>query len=233
MSVWLEEGIAAIEALLREEALLVGRAIRKTATAFLARDVSAADAVVASDDEMDKRYLRIEEEVQTLLARQAPVAVDLRKVLAMLHVNLHLERMGDYCVTIAKLARLTAGLPADPALEQAFAVMATRAGEILEAAVESFFEGDVPASERLVELDEAIDVENRNVLRRVLALGADEGRHEWGLRMIVVARSLERIGDHAVDIGEQTAYMATGTFHEFTDASHPAVADRADAGTPC
>ncbi|HXH97204.1 MAG TPA: phosphate signaling complex protein PhoU [Gaiellaceae bacterium] len=221
MSVWLEEGIAEIEALLREEALLVGRAIGATTTAFLEHDVAAADAVVASDDEIDDRYQRIEEQVQALLARQAPVAVDLRKILAMLHVNLHLERMGDYCVTVAKLARLTAGLPGDPPLEQAFAAMATRAGEILEAAVESFFAGDVEAAVGLVELDEAIDVENRNVVRRVLALGADEERHEWGLRMIVVARSLERIGDHAVDIGEQTAYMATGTFHEFTDASHP------------
>jgi phosphate transport system protein len=226
VSVWLEEGIAEIEALLREEALLVGRAIGATTTAFLGHDAAAADAVVASDDEIDDRYQRIEQHVQALLARQAPVAVDLRRILAMLHVNLHLERMGDYCVTVAKLARLTAGLPGDPPLEQAFAAMATRAGEILEAAVESFFAGDVEAAVGLVELDEAIDVENRNVVRRVLALGADEERHEWGLRMIVVARSLERIGDHAVDIGEQTAYMATGTFHEFTDASHPAVAER-------
>jgi phosphate transport system protein len=223
VSVWLEEGIAEIEALLREEALLVGRAIGATTTAFLGHDAAAGDAVVASDDEIDDRYQRIEQHVQALLARQAPVAVDLRKILAMLHVNLHLERMGDYCVTIAKLARLTAGLPGDPPLEQAFAAMATHAGEILEAAVGSFFAGDVAAAARLVELDEAIDVENRNVVRRVLALGADAERHEWGLRMIVVARSLERIGDHAVDIGEQTAYVA---FHEFTDASHPAVAER-------
>jgi phosphate transport system protein len=230
LSVWLEEGISEIEALLREEALLVGRAIRETAAAFLSRDVAAAAAVVASDDGIDERYLRIEEAVQALLARQAPVAIDLRRILAMLHVNLHLERMGDYCVTIAKLARLTAGLPGDPALEQSFAAMATRVGEILDAAVEAFFAGDVPAAERLVELDEAIDVENRTVLRRVLSLAADERRQEWGLRMVVVARSLERIGDHAVDIGEQTAYMATGTFHEFTDASHPAVAGRPDAG---
>jgi phosphate transport system protein len=225
VSVWIEEGLARLEELLREEARLVGQAIRDTTAAFLARDVAAADAVVAFDDEIDDRYLAVEEQVQALLARQAPVAVDLRKVLAMLHVNLHLERMGDYCVTIAKLARLTAGLPGDPALEHAFETMASRAGEIVGAAVESFFAGDVQAAERLVELDEAIDVENRNVLRRVLALGADEGLHEWGLRMIVVARSLERIGDHAVDIGEQTAYMVTGTFHEFTDASHPAVAE--------
>jgi phosphate transport system protein len=94
-------------------------------------------------------------------------------------------------------------------LEQTLETMAARSSEIVDTAVESFFAGDV-------------DTDNRTVLRRVLSLGADEERHEWGLRMIVVARSAERIGDHAVDIGEHTAHLATGTFHEFTDASQPA-----------
>jgi phosphate transport system protein len=221
MSVSLLEGLAEIERLLREEALLVGRAIRDAGAAFRQRDVEAADALIAFDDEIDSRYLAVEKEVQAVIARQTPVAVDLRRVLAMLHVNLHLERIGDYCVTIAKLTRLTADLPLDPPLEQTLETMAARSAEIVDTAVESFFAGDVDAAMQLVRLDEAIDTENRSVVRRVLSLGADERRHEWGVRMIVVARSLERIGDHAVDIGEQTAYMVTGNFHEFTDASHP------------
>jgi phosphate transport system protein len=221
MSVPLREGLAEIEGLVREEAQLVGRAIRDAGTAFRRRDLVVADALIAFDDEIDSRYLAVEQEVQALLARQTPVAVDLRRVLAMLHVNLHLERIGDYCVTIAKLTRLTAGLPLDPPLEQTLETMSARSAEIVNAAVEAFFAGDVDAAMQLVQLDEAIDKDNRSVLRRVLALGSDEGRHAWGLRMIVVARSLERIGDHAVDIGEQTAYLVTGTFHEFTDASHP------------
>jgi len=221
MSVPLQEGLAEIEGILREEARLVGRAIRGAGTAFRRRDADATDALIAFDDEIDSRYLAVEQGVQALLARQTPVAVDLRRVLAMLHVNLHLERIGDYCVTIAKLTRLTADLPLDPPLEQTLETMAARSAEIVDTAVESFFAGDVDTAMRLVELDEAIDTDNRSILRRVLSLGADVGRHEWGLRMIVVARSLERIGDHAVDIGEQTAYLATGTFHEFTDASHP------------
>jgi len=221
MSVPLREGLAEIEGLVREEAQLVGRAIRDAGTAFRERDIDAADVLIASDDEIDSRYLTVEQEVQALLARQTPVAVDLRRVLAMLHVNLHLERIGDYCVTIAKLTRLTAGLPLDPSLEETLERMVARSAEIVNAAVEAFFAGDVDAAVQLVRLDEAIDKDNRSVLRRVLALGSDEGRHEWGVRMIVVARSLERIGDHAVDIGEQTAYLVTGTFHEFTDASHP------------
>jgi phosphate transport system protein len=221
MSVWLEEGLTGIEELLRAEARLVVQAVRDAATAFGGRDVAAAEDVIASDDEIDEHYLRIEEGIQTLLARQTPVAVDLRRVLAMLHVNLHLERIADYCVTIAKLVRLTAALPADSALESAFETMAGRAAEIVTAAVESFFAADVEAALRLVDLDEPIDVENRRVVERVVELGLEPERHEWAVRMVLVARSLERIGDHAVDIGEQTAYIATGTFHEFTDASHP------------
>jgi len=219
------EGIAEIEELLWEEGQLVGKAIRDASVAFWERDVAAADAVIAFDDEIDDHYLRIEQQIPVLLARQGPLALDLRRVLALLHVNLHLERIGDYCVTIAKLARLTAGLPVDPSLEQTLETMATRAAEIVEAAVAAFFAADTDAALELVQRDEAIDVDNRDVVWRVLTLGADKGLHEWGLRMIVVARSLERIGDHAVDIGEQTAYLVTGSFHEFTDASHPLVAE--------
>jgi phosphate transport system protein len=222
MSVWLQEGIVEIDEILREEARLVGKMIRDATQALVGRDVAAADALIAFDDEIDDRYLKVEEAVQNLLARQTPVAVDLRRVLSMLHVNLHLERIADYCVTIAKLTSLVANLPTDPELERALAVMAGRAAELVAAAAASFFASDVETAKRLVDLDEAIDVENRNVLGRVLTLGSDPGRHEWGLRMILVARSLERIGDQAVDIGEQTAYLVTGAFHEFTDASHPA-----------
>ena len=71
------------------------------------QDIELADEVIAFDDEVDRRYLAIEEGIQSLLARQTPVAIDLRLVLAILHVNLHLERMADYCVTIAKLDKLS------------------------------------------------------------------------------------------------------------------------------
>jgi phosphate transport system protein len=86
----------------------------------------------------------------------------------------------------------------------------------------SFAERDAAAAETLVHLDELIDRANRRVVERIIDLGPNPELREWGLRMIVVSRCLERIGDHAVDIGEQTAYLVTGEFREFTDASHPA-----------
>ena len=76
-------------------------------------------------------------------------------------------------------------------------------------------------AESLLELDELIDRANRRVVKRAArARAAIAELREWGLRMILVSRCLERIGDHAVDIGEQTAYLVTGEFREFTDASH-------------
>ena len=102
---------------------------------------------------------------------------------------------------------------------EAFEEMASRAEEMIRVALDSFVRRDVEGAESLVELDELIDRGNRRVVSYVLDLGGDPGRREWGLRMITISRCLERIGDHAVDIGEQTAYLVTGEFREFTDAS--------------
>ena len=221
MSVWLQEEIERLEASLREEGDLVRRSLLGAMAALDEQDVELADEVIAFDDEVDRSFFGIQEGIHTLLARQTPVAVDLRHVLAMLHVNLHLERMADYCVTIAKLTKLTHGLTADQPLLHAFDEMGARAEEMLRTAVDSFLARDVVGAERLVDLDELIDRANRRVVSNVLRFAGDESLHEWGLRMIIVSRCIERIGDHAVDIGEQTAYLVTGEFREFTDASHP------------
>jgi phosphate transport system protein len=210
-----------LQGLIQEEGEAVGRSIRGCIKALVEQDAELADEVIAFDDEIDRFYVGIEGQIQSLLARQTPVATDLRLVLAMIHVNLHLERMADYCVTVAKLAKLAMGLASDETLLEGFGEMGMRAEEMLVVAVESFVARDLEGAQRLVELDELIDRANRRVVGHVLELGGDPSQREWGLRMIVVSRALERIGDHAVDIGEQTAYLVTGEFREFTDASHP------------
>jgi phosphate transport system protein len=216
-----QEELDRLESLLREESEAVRRSIQGAVKALEAEDVELADEVIAFDDEIDRYYLQIEDGIQILLARQTPVASDLRLVLAMIHVNLHLERMADYCVTVAKLAKLSFGLGSDETLLEGFREMGLRAEEMLIVAVDSFVARDLEGAQRLVELDELIDRANRRVTGHLLELGAEPALREWGLRMILVSRALERIGDHAVDIGEQTAYLVTGEFREFTDASHP------------
>ena len=101
-----------------------------------------------------------------------------------------------------------------------FEEMGERAEEMIKVALDSFARATATQAETLVDLDELIDRANRRVVNRALVRPRPRELHEWGLRMILVSRCLERIGDHAVDIGEQTAYLVTGEFREFTDASH-------------
>ncbi len=211
-----------LEAAIHEEATLVRRALRGALTALVQQDTELADEVIAFDDEVDERYFAVEEAVQNLLARQTPVAGDLRLVLAMLHVNLHLERMADYCVTIAKLVKLAPPVAPERMFVDAFEEVGSRAEEMIKVALESFATRDAALAETLVDLDELIDRANRRFVQHVLSFGRDPKLHEWGLRMLIVSRCFERIGDHAVDIGERTAYLVTGEFREFTDASHEA-----------
>ncbi len=201
------------------------RSLRAALTALEHGDAELAEEVIRFDDEVDARYLAIEEGIQNLLARQTPVATDLRLVLAILHMNLHLERCADYCVTIAKLVKLTADLPGDAgpargvrarwgcAPSRCSASRSTRSRR-----------GTLVRAETLVELDELIDRANRRAMEQVFAIADDLDKRRWGLRMLIVSRCLERIGDLAVDIGEQTAYLVTGEFREYTDASRPSLA---------
>ncbi len=221
MRITFQESLDQLQASLQEEGELVLRAVRGATSAVVDYDLELADEVIAFDDEVDERYFAIAEGIQDLLARQTPVASDLRLVLAILHVNLHLERAADYCVTIAKLVKLAPEVSRDETLVEGFGEMGSRAEEMIRLALDSLAERDLDAAERLPELDELIDRANRRVTQRVLSLGHDPALHEWGLRMLLVSRCLERIGDHAVDVGEQTAYLVTGEFREFTDASHP------------
>ena len=215
----LQEELDALQASVLEEGELVLRALRGSINSLRENDPELADEVIAFDDEVDALYLSLEQSIEALLARQNPVAGDLRFVLAVLHSNLHLERMADLCVTIAKLTKLAHGLPPDETLVEGFDEMASRAEEMIRVALDSFVARDVEGAESLVDLDELIDRTNRRVVSYILDLGGDTEKREWGLRMLLVSRCLERIGDHAVDIGEQTAFLVTGEFREFTDAS--------------
>jgi phosphate transport system protein len=218
------EELAALEAELQAESDLVLRSLRAALTALEHGDRELAEEVIRFDDDVDERYLSIETGIQNLLARQTPVATDLRLVLAILHTNLHLERCADYCVTIAKLVKLTAELPGDQGLIEAFEEMGLRAEQMLRVAIDSFAARDAVRAETLVELDELIDRANRRAMEQVFAIADDLDKRRWGLRMLIVSRCLERIGDLAVDIGEQTAYLVTGEFREYTDASRPSLA---------
>jgi phosphate transport system protein len=217
----IDEALDRLEAQLQEEGQRVVSAIRGAMRALEERDAELADEVIAFDDEIDTLFLAIEGSIQSLLALQTPVARDLRLLLAMIHINLLLERSADSCVTIAKLSKLVAEADPDPALVAVLIEMGERAEEMFRVALDSFSKRDLAEAESLAELDELIDRANRRFVERLVDVMAEPELREWGLRMVVVARTIERIGDRAVDVGEQTAYLLTAQVREFTDASHP------------
>jgi phosphate transport system protein len=215
-----QQSLDALEASVQELGSIVLRAFRGSLNALESQDVELCDEVVAFDDEIDVRYHQIERWVAELLAQQGPVATDLRLVLAILHDSIHLERIGDQSVTIAKLTKLAADLEPRAELIDGLGEMGDRAEEMVRIALDSFAARDLARARSLPDLDELINRTNHRVTGQVLAMADTPGTQEWGMRMIVVARAIERIGDNAVDIGEQTAFLITGEFEEFTDASH-------------
>jgi phosphate transport system protein len=215
-----QQSLDALEAGLQELGSVVLRALRGAFNALETQDVELCDEVIAFYDEIDIRYHQIERSVEELLAQQGPVASDLRRVLAVLHDSIHLERIGDQAVTIAKLTKLAAHREPRSELVEGLTEMGERAEEMVRIALDSFADRDVARAHTLPELDELIDRTNRQVAEKVLGMADVPGTQEWGLRMIVVSRCIERIGDNAVDIGEQTSFLVTGEFEEFTDASH-------------
>jgi phosphate transport system protein len=201
---------------------LVTIALDRTVEAIQHQDIQLAELVIADDDVIDGRYLEIHQAILTLLATQAPVASDLRLVAALLHVMKNIERMGDQCVNIAKLIPLGGHHP--PAHEDMLrnlVAMGRGVRSLISQASCAFGERDVDAARDLVRRDDVVDNLNRDCFRLALELGEDADRREWAMTMMLVARALERIGDNAVDIGEQVAFVVTGLFREFEDASHP------------
>jgi phosphate transport system protein len=213
-----------LDSLETEIVTLADLAERSVADAFEAlhrRDPDLADRVIAADDEADQHYLDVERKVLMLLARQTPVASDLRLISAVLHINLHLERVADMGVNIAKIAKVTMEWPSHDTVLTHLQEMADVAGTMLRTAIAAFVRRDLKLCRALPKMDDPVDRLNRGMYREVAALAGDPRMLEWGIHMNVVSRQLERVADHAVDIGEQVAFLLTGEFKEFTDASHP------------
>jgi phosphate transport system protein len=199
---------------------LVVEQLDRVLEALQHQDVELARMVIDDDDRVDGRYLEVHQGVLSLLALQAPVAGDLRLVAALLHLIKHIERMGDQCVNIAKLIPLSGyEPPARPEVLQALARMGTLARSEVVQCRSAFASRDPELAEDLVRQDRDINLANREIFRMAIEIGDDHDTREWAMHMILVARALERIGDNAVDIGEQVAFVVTGLFREFSDAS--------------
>lgn len=191
-----------------EEALgMLARAV----SALVEDDLTAADAVVRADDPLDSDFTTVQQGVFLLLARQAPVAGDLRFLSGLLHASIHVERMGDLAVNMARLVGEVHGATSDAGLLAQLREMATHVERVVRHSLQAFTHRDADAAFALPAMDEPIDRLNEGIFRRLVDLAAgDREQLDWAMRMVLAARYLERFADHAVDIGAQTVFVATG-----------------------
>ena len=199
---------------------LASNAVQRSVEALVQRDEEKARHVVEEDDPIDDLYLQIDHDLLQMLALQSPVATELRLVSAILHSCLHLERIGDQAVNIAKLHLATMDLPTSHGLLQQLDEMGGQVVTMMRTAMEAFRNRDLQLCLELPKMDDPVDRLNRSAHLEALKLAEDPRALDWGLHMNLAARALERVGDNAVDIAEQTGFLITGEFREFTDASH-------------
>lgn len=217
------EDLEALELQLLTMGELAAVAVRRAVDALLEHDDEKAKAVIAGDDEVDELFLSIDQGVFSLLALQAPVASDLRLMSVLMHSSGHLERIADQAVNIAKLFEITRELPTSQAILQMIGEMGDVSVSMVRSAMDALRRRDRAACERLPEMDDPVDRLNRHMHLEVAKLADDARALDWGMHMNMVARALERVGDNAVDIGEQVEFLLTGEYREFTDASETGV----------
>src|SRR3954470_10502235 len=174
---------------------IVADQIDRTLRVVVDRDLEMADMVIADDDRIDGRFLEVHSEILSLIARQAPVATDLRLLAALLDVIRRIERMGDQCVNICKVLLLAPEAPEDDlGLCERVLTMARKSRELALDSGRAFAAKDVAAAERLAQVDDQIDELNKEVFQIAVALAGDASAREWAMRMTQVARAIERIG---------------------------------------
>ncbi|HEY5943071.1 MAG TPA: phosphate signaling complex protein PhoU [Solirubrobacterales bacterium] len=220
--VYYQEELENLEASALEGLDMVNVALSRTMEAVEHQDVELAQVVIADDDRIDGRYLEVHQSLITLLATQSPVATDLRLISSLLHVLKSIERMGDQCVNVCKVIPLSGTEPpADAEMVKLILTMGGHTKTLITQSKRAFEERNVEMARDLVRRDDVVDNLNRECFHLALAIGDDADKREWAMTMLLAARAIERIADNAVDIGEQVAFVVTGLFREFEDASHP------------
>jgi phosphate transport system protein len=202
---------------LQATAAICDEMLEDSLRALAAPGAPGAEIVVERDNEVDAAYKQIQESVLSLFALQAPVASDLRLLAALLQANIHVERLGDYATSIARTAERLSGLDDDEHVTRVLTEMGRAAVEVSRAALRSLIDRDVALARSLPAKDDEVDTRYFEVFRHLIRPSSlDDPQLEWATSIIVVARSIERYGDHAVDIGEQTIYAVTGELVELS-----------------
>jgi phosphate transport system protein len=191
--------------------LMATDAIAAGTDAFLEADLAGAERVIAADKAMDELTHSLEERCYTTLARQQPMASDLRMVVAVLRTIHEIERTGDLMVNVAKTTRRLYPVELADPIRRLVERMGQQAAVQLRVAIEAFAESDCVRAVALEDMDDVMDDLQRELFRTIFALGrADEAGLQQMVQVALVGRYYERMADHAVNIGERVRYMVTG-----------------------
>lgn len=208
---------AQLESLIQElhvMGVLVQQAISGAVTALVTRNVPAAQTVVERDEDVNRAYATIEQLCLQLLALQQPLAGDLRRITAILKVITDLERMADHAVDIAGVVIRLGGAPHVKPLVD-IPAMATLAQEMVADALEAFVRRDTQRALAMIAKDNEVDRLHRTVITDLTALMEKDSRTvAQGIQLLFVSSALERIGDHATNLGEWLIFLETGEKRE-------------------
>jgi phosphate transport system protein len=194
-------------------------AIPRATAVLLNGDLDGADALSRLDDEIDAHSIDLEERCYQLLALQAPVAGDLRQLVAIVKMIGEIERSADLTVNICKAARRIYGHELEPRLRGLVSRMSEQAQQLFVAALESFEENDVAKAAALDDMDSFLDSLQRQFVQAILESHSEKQIDlQVAIQLAVVARFYERIGDHAVNIGDRVRYLVTGWLPEHKGA---------------
>lgn len=193
---------------------LVEKAIKDSVKSLIDDDVSLADKVIKGDDKVDDLALSIEEQAMAIQARQSPVAKDLRLIYSVQFIAIHLERMGDLSLNIAKGVKRTSDEPRIKSLLDLLLKMGILTSKVVDTSLKAFMLKDLEIARKLPVMDEPIDALFKEFLKELSQLSAKGKSLDWASNMVLASRYLERIADHAVDIGERVCYLVTGEMRE-------------------
>lgn len=178
-------------------------------------DLEGAEYMILGDDQFDAQSLEIEAECFRLIALQAPVAEDLRQLVSAIKIVADVERSADLCVNICKAARRIYNHDLDPYLRGVIQKISDQATLVFKEATEAYLHCSIPRASALRDMDDLLDDLHRQFIQTIFESHAAERIDlQVAVQLAVVARFYERIGDHAVNVGDRTIYIASGRVPE-------------------
>lgn len=208
-------------------AAMVTEAVPRGTAVLLEGDLHGAQVLIEGDDPLDALALELEERCYQILALQQPMARDLREIVTALRMISEIERSGDLVVNVAKGARRIYGTTFSPRLRGLITQMGDEATRLFRLAIDAYVESDDSMAAALDDLDDRLDALHKDYIQEIFVThGHGEIEIRAGVQLALIGRYYERIGDHAVNIGERVRYMVTGWLPEQTGAAREALRNR-------